>query len=118
MRDALFGTAHALAAWAPSLPLIYQGLVREHAYGLATQGFAAWAGEQWIALGINTLLTALAVAVLYTPSCGALADAGRRWWAWGAGAAVAGLALLVMAGPVFIDPLFNTYRSSALIVTP
>ena len=75
MRDALFGTAHALAAWALSLPLIYQGLVREHAYGLATQGFAAWAGEQWIALGINTLLTALAVAVLYA----IMRRAGRRW---------------------------------------
>ena len=73
------------------------------------------AGCVWsIALGINTLLTALAMAVLYA----IMRRAGRRWWAWGAGAAVAGLALLVMAGPVFIDPLFNTYRSSALIVTP
>ena len=107
LRDALFGAAYALAAWALSLPLtIYQGFVREHAYGLATQGFAGWAGEQLIALGINTLLTALAVAVLYA----IMRRAGARWWAWGTGAAVAGLALLVMVGPVFIDPLFNTYR--------
>ena len=107
LRDALFGAGYGLAAWVFGLPLtIYQGFVREHAYGMATQGFGAWAGEQLIALGISMLITAVAVAVLYA----IMRRAGARWWAWGTGAAVAGLALLVMLGPVFFDPLFNTYK--------
>ena len=107
VRDALFGAGYGLAAWVLSLPLtVYQGFVREHAYGMATQGLVAWAGERLIDLGIDTLLTAVAVAVL----CAIMRRTGARWWAWGTGAAVAGLALLVMVGPVFIDPLFNTYK--------
>ena len=41
-RDALFGAGYALAAWGLSLPLtVYQGFVREHAYGMATQTLIA-----------------------------------------------------------------------------
>ena len=107
LRDALFGAAYGVVGSVLSLPLaVYQGYVREHAYGMATQGLGAWAGELLLSTAINTALTAVAVAVLYA----IMRRAGPRWWAWGAGAAVAGLAVLVMVGPVLFDPLFNTYR--------
>ena len=107
LRDALFGAVYAVAAWTLALPLtVYRDFVREHAYGMATQGLAAWAAEQLLTLAVTTLLTALAVAVLYA----VIRRAGERWWLWGSAIAVALLAGLVMIGPVFIDPLFNDYK--------
>ena len=38
---------------------------------------------------------------------------GERWWLWGTAVAVAFLVLLVLVGPVLIDPLFNTYKPVA-----
>jgi len=105
--DALFGGVYALVGWLLSLPLlVYQGFVREHAYGMATQGFGAWSADQAVAMFVNTLLTMLAVPVLYA----VIRRTGERWWLWGSSVAVALLALLVVVSPVFIDPLFNTYK--------
>jgi STE24 endopeptidase len=36
--------------------------------------------------------------------------AGERWWGCGVAASVAVLVLAILVGPVWIDPLFNTYR--------
>ena len=107
LRDALFGAVYAVAAWALALPLtVYREFVREHAYGMATQGFGAWAVEQLLTLAVTALLTAVAVAVLYA----VFRRAGERWWLWGAAMAVTLLAGLIMIGPVFIEPLFNDYK--------
>ena len=59
---------------------VYTGFVREHAYGMATQGFGEWLGEYVMQLGLSVLLGALAVALLYR----VLRAAGRQWWLWGA----------------------------------
>jgi STE24 endopeptidase len=80
--------------------------VREHAYGLATQGFGAWFGEQLMQAGIGTLLGGLAVGLLYA----VLRASGARWWLWGAVAMSGVMAVMIAIGPVFIEPLFNTYR--------
>ncbi|MBX3605208.1 MAG: M48 family metallopeptidase [Piscinibacter sp.] len=107
-RDALYGAVYALAGWVFSLPLtVYQGFVREHHYGMATQQFPAWMGEQFIALLVTIVMTAVAVGVLYA----VIRRSGERWWLWGTVASVALLAVMVMIGPVFVDPLFNTYKA-------
>src|SRR4030095_12243657 len=60
-RDAIYGAFFSVASFALSLPLtIYQGFVREHDYGLATQTFGPWFGEQLIGLAVPTLVLALA----------------------------------------------------------
>lgn len=106
-RDALYGSCYALAGWVLSLPLtIYQGYVREHAYGMATQTFGPWFGEQLVGLAVGIVATALAVGVLYA----VIRRAGERWWLWGTATSVGLLVLFIVAGPVWIDPLFNTYR--------
>jgi STE24 endopeptidase len=106
-RDALFGAIYALAAWLLTLPLaVYQGFVREHAYGMATQTFGAWFGEQLTGLAVGTLISALAVAALYA----LLRRVGSRWWLWGTAGAVALATLAALVSPVLIDPLFNAYR--------
>jgi STE24 endopeptidase len=106
-RDAIYGAFYAVAGWVLSLPLaIYQGYVREHAYGMATQTFGPWFGEQLIALAVSVVASALAVGVLYA----VIRRAGERWWLWGTVTTVGLLVLVIMVGPVWIDPLFNTYR--------
>jgi STE24 endopeptidase len=106
-RDALFGAYFAVASFVLGLPLvIYQGYFREHQYGLATQTFVPWFTEQLVALAVNVIVSAVAVAILYA----AIRRTGRNWWAWGAGISTVLLVVLIVVAPVWIDPLFNTYR--------
>jgi STE24 endopeptidase len=88
---------------------IYQGFVREHAYNMATQNFGAWFGEQLVGLAVDVLVTALAVAILYA----VLRRAGARWWWWGALTSMVLLVVVLLISPVYIDPLFNTYKPVA-----
>lgn len=107
LADAIYGGAYVAATSLLAFPLtVYQGFVREHAYGMATQGFGAWLGDQLIGLAVAVVMTALGVAVLYA----VLRRAGERWWMWATGVAVGLMALGVLVAPVWIDPLFNTYR--------
>ena len=106
-RDMLFGAVYMLAAWVLSLPLtIYVGFVREQLYGMSTQTFAAWGGEQLVGLAINVLLGAVVFAALYA----VMRRTGERWWIWGTGLGIGFLTLLIALNPVFIEPLFNTYK--------
>jgi STE24 endopeptidase len=107
IRDAIFGGVYSIASFVLSLPLtIYQGFFREHAYGMATQTFMPWFGEQLISLGVDAIVTALVVSILYA----ILRRVGASWWIWGTGVALGLLIFMLMIGPVFIDPLFNTYK--------
>ena len=107
VRDALYGVFFSLASWVLSLPLtVYQGFFREHQYQMATQTFGPWIVDQLVILGAQTAGFALALAVLY----GVIRRTGQRWWIWGTAATMALLVFAVMIGPVWIDPLTNTYK--------
>ncbi|HEY1584014.1 MAG TPA: M48 family metallopeptidase [Chthoniobacterales bacterium] len=93
-----------------SFPLgVYEGFFREHAYGLATQSFAPWFREQLIALVIQMIAAALGLMVFYA----VFRRAPRSWWLWGTAAGIIFTALSTMITPVFIAPLFNTYKPLA-----
>ena len=107
LRDGFYGAAYLAAGWLLTLPLtIYEGFVREHAYGMATQGFAAWFGEQLLSLLVTVVIGSLLVALLYA----VLRRAGAQWWLWGTAAMMVFMTLGVAVAPVFIEPLFNTYK--------
>ncbi|MBQ0929307.1 M48 family metallopeptidase [Ideonella alba] len=107
LADAAYGALYLLAGTVLTLPLsLYQGFVRERAYGLATQDFGAWFGEQLMQTGISLLLGGLAIGLLYA----VLRASGARWWLWGAVAMTSVMAVTIAIGPVFIEPLFNTYK--------
>ena len=107
VRDALYGAFYAVASSVLTLPLtIYQGYFREHQYEMATQTFWPWFIDQLKGLGALTIGAALGIAVLYL----VIRRTGQRWWIWGTGATVAMMAVAVMIAPVWIDPLFNTYK--------
>jgi len=106
-RDAIYGALFSVAGFVIGLPLtIYQDFVREHQYGMATQTFGPWFGEQLIGLGVSVVITAIGVGMLYA----AIRRAGESWWLWGTGVAVALAIAVLLAAPVWIDPLFNTYK--------
>jgi len=106
-RDALYGAFYAVASSVLTLPLtVYQGYFREHQYEMATQTFGPWFIDQLKGLGALTIGAALGIAVLYL----VIRRTGQRWWIWGTGATVAMMAVAVMIAPVWIDPLFNTYK--------
>ena len=78
---------------------------REKAYGLTSQALGGWIGEQLIALVIGALLAGLFFAALYA----IIRRAPRSWWAWAGGLAALAFILMMIIGPILIEPLFNTY---------
>lgn len=106
-RDALFGAAYSVAGFVLALPLsIYQGYFREHQYGMATQTFGPWFTEQLIELAVSTIFVALATALLYA----VIRRVGAAWWIWGTVLMTGLLIFFMLISPIWIDPLFNTYK--------
>jgi STE24 endopeptidase len=90
-----------------TLPLtFYEGFYREHQYDLSNLSFLGWLGEAAINVGVDMVISGIAITGLYV----ILRRAPRTWWAWGAVGGSGFIALLFMAGPVFIAPLFNTFK--------
>ncbi len=89
-----------------SLPwAAYSAWWREKGYGLTSQGFGGWFGEQLTGLAIGVVTSALFLLALYA----LIRRTGRAWWAWGAGLAALFVLLGMVVAPVAIEPLFNTY---------
>lgn len=98
---------YLLFVFVVSFPLnIYEHFFREHQYGLATQSFAAWFREQLIGLGIMLIGSTIFFIVLYA----VFRRAPKTWWIWGTVVAVVSSFFLLIIAPVFIEPLFNTYK--------
>jgi STE24 endopeptidase len=89
------------------LPLaVYAGFWREHQYDLATQTFGGWMGDYVKALGLQLVLGAILIVVLYA----VLRRTGRSWWIWGAAVTIAFASFVNTIGPVYLAPIFNTYQ--------
>ncbi|MFZ1376723.1 MAG: M48 family metallopeptidase [Geothrix sp.] len=88
-----------------SFPLVaFEGFFREHRYGLSTQTFGAWLGDEAKGLLVTALLGGLAVALLFT----IVRRLTRTWWLWGAVASLVIIVIGILIGPVFLQPIFNT----------
>lgn len=103
-----FGTSffYLLAASVLTFPFTYYvGFMREHQFGLSTQTFPEWFSEQMIGLGLTLVIGSIFLTILYL----IVRAAKNTWWIWGTAVTTALTAVLIMAAPVYIDPLFNTY---------
>src|SRR4030095_3706643 len=103
----LYAIPYLLLTYVLSFPLnLYQNFYREHQYGLATQSFLPWFGEQLIGLGVTLIGGTLLLIVLYA----VFRRAPRTWWIWGTIVTVIFLFIGAFIAPVYIEPLFNTYK--------
>jgi STE24 endopeptidase len=90
-----------------SFPLnVYEGFVREHAYGLSNQNFLQWFGDFAIDLGVSVIGAAIVLTLIYA----VIRATPRMWWAWGALVVVGFIAFEAVIDPVFISPLKNHYE--------
>lgn len=90
-----------------SFPLnLYENFLREHDYGFATQTFIPWFREQLIGLAVAIVGGTILLIVLYA----VFRRAPRTWPIWGTFVAVIFAFILVFIAPLFIEPLFNTYK--------
>jgi STE24 endopeptidase len=113
-RVTRFKPIHTFIYWAEFLlftfvltfPLgVYEGFIREHKYGLATQTFGPWLGDQLKGLGLGVVFGGLLMVALY----GIVRRLPSSWWLWGAITSLVFATFVFLIAPVFIAPLFNKY---------
>jgi STE24 endopeptidase len=116
---------HSVLYWLQYLVLItiltfplsvYEDYFREHKYGLATQTFGPWLGDQLKNLGVSAVLGGLLVMLLF----GVVRRFERTWWIWGAVVTILFAIFTQLISPVYIVPLFNkvTRLNDPRIVDP
>ena len=107
LQVACYSVPYLLLVYVLTFPLnVYEHFFREHQYGLATQTCPAWFREQLIALALTIVAGTIFLVVLYA----AFRRAPKTWSIWGTMVAVVFSFVLLFIAPVFIEPLFNTYK--------
>jgi len=107
LRTVLYAVQYFVAVAILSFPLsLYEGFIREHKYGLSNHTFASWLGDEAKGLLLTLLFGSLAVAGVYR----AIRKLPRTWSLWGSIIAVAFVCFFAAIVPVFVAPLFNTYK--------
>ena len=103
-QNFIYWTQFVIVTFILGFPLaVYEGFFREHKYGLATQTFGPWMGDQLKGLAISLILGGLAVMVLVWVA----RKLPRTWHIWGAVVAMVFLMFSAMIAPVYLLPLFN-----------
>jgi STE24 endopeptidase len=105
-RTPAYAAIIVAAAAAVRTPLaLWSGLIRERLWGFSTQHLPSWLADRTKAVGVNIVLTAVALLGLV-----GLARALPGWWVAPAAAAFAFATLLLsFVAPVVLEPLFNRY---------
>jgi STE24 endopeptidase len=82
---------------------VYEGYFREWKYGLATQTFGSWMVDQWKGLLIGIVLGGFLAIVLVA----IVRSLPNTWHIWGTIVTMAFAVVIIMIGPVIIQPMFN-----------
>ncbi len=107
LQSLLYWVQYLLAIVVLGFPLeFYEGFVREHKYGLATQTFGPWMGDELKALMVNLVLGGIAVVVLFA----IVRRLPKTWWIWGSAATIVLFVCSVAIGPVYLQPIFNKIK--------
>ena len=107
IQVSLYAIPYFVLVYLLSFPLnLYENFYREHQYGFATQTFAPWFREQLIGLGLTIIAGTVLLIILYA----VFRRAPRTWWIWGTIVAVLFLCAVAFIAPIYIEPLFNTYK--------
>ena len=107
LRAFIVSTACLALAALLTLPWdLYTGWWREQAYGRTSQPL----GDYLLQGSIATVLSAVLGGLFFTGLYALIRRTGRLWWAWSGGLTAAALAALLLAAPVFIEPIFNDFQ--------
>ncbi|WP_165187707.1 M48 family metallopeptidase [Caulobacter soli] len=89
-----------------SLPWsVYADWWRQKQYGLTSQAFGGWLGEQAISQVIGAVLFGLFLTALYA----LIRKAPRIWWLWSGGLTAVFVTAVMVLSPIYIEPIFNHY---------
>lgn len=107
LQTMIYWAEYSLVSFILLFPItVYENYFREHKYGLATQTFGPWMGDQLKSLLIDVVLGGVVVALLF----GVVRRFPRTWWLWGAGVSIVFVILGALISPVYLLPLFNTVK--------
>jgi STE24 endopeptidase len=107
VQTAIYWVAYLLLTTLLGFPLaVYEGFFREHKYGLATQTFGPWLGDEAKGLGIGLVFGAILIVLLI----GVVRRLSRTWWIWGAVVTMLFIVLGQLIAPVYLFPLFNDIK--------
>jgi STE24 endopeptidase len=107
LQSLLYAAPFLLIVMLATFPLtIYQDFIRDHAYGLSTQTFSSWLGDQVKLAAVAFVVLTIMTMILYA----VFRRAPRTWWLWGAGVVTLFSIIGTMIAPVYIAPLVNQYK--------
>ena len=87
---------------------IYSEWWRETAYGLTSQPLGGYLAE----LTLNTFIVLIVSVLLFSLLYWLIRRTAQRWWLWGGGLVTGFIIVMMVLAPVFVQPLFNTYREA------
>jgi STE24 endopeptidase len=107
LRAWVIAAAYFLLANLVTLPwALYEEWWRERGYGRTSQPLGDFLSQGLL----STLIFALLVGLFMVGVYALMRRAGRRWWLWSGGLTAFAMSVLLLAGPVFIEPLFNEFK--------
>jgi STE24 endopeptidase len=106
LAAAAAGAALSVAVTVAVLPLQVVSRERAKDVGLVTQSWSGYARDKAVSGGIGALIAGLGAAA----AVGLMRRLPRGWWVPGTVIVVAFGVVSIYAGPVVLDPLFNTFK--------
>jgi STE24 endopeptidase len=107
LRAFVIAAAYFVVANLLSLPWsLYEEWWRELGYGRTSQPIGDFLGQAAIGMAIFAIIVGLFFVGVYA----LMRRAGRFWWLWSGGFTAFALSTFLLAGPVFIEPLFNDFE--------
>lgn len=108
LQGVLFIALLMVVNWALNLPSdYYENFVREHRFGLSNLTAGGWIVEQLKELLVATVMFSPVGSLLYL----GIRKSPQRWWVIAAVATPFFMFLDLVISPVFISPIFNTYKN-------
>lgn len=84
---------------------VYTGWKHERDFGLSSQPLGDFLGQLALSQVLSALLGGLFLLGIYA----LIRRTGRRWWIWAGGLTTAATTAMLLAAPVLLMPLFNTF---------
>jgi len=107
IQDFIYWAQYLVIATILGFPMeYYENYVREHQYGMATQTFGPWMGDELKAFLVTLILGSIAFVGLFS----IVRRLPRTWWIWGSIATIIFTTIAIAMGPVYLQPIFNNIK--------